>query len=792
MSLSISLWKRLITKKLMTILCVVFLLLSIVTLGYLSENSTPSVLQSHVAITNKARVDRLAGVPSRLKPVAEQSEKWIVITTLSAPTSDVKFLASLSGWKVVVVADVATPTDWNYPNCVFLDMEQQKKLNYFTTEFIPEKSYARKNIGYLYAIQHGAKIIYETDDDNRPLFGLKRFDYGSTFAGLEFAGRDLFNPYHHFGQSTLWPRGFPLSAIGQASDRLYRMYQNMKTPSIQQGVVNGDPDMDAIFRLTRKRVDRRLDVHFDSVAPAAALPAGTFSPFNSQNTLFHEDAFWALLIPTATTMRVCDIWRGYWAQRLLWEIGGTLAFYPPNAYQQRNNHSYLLDAMDELALYTETETLITFLRQWVCHPRLSFYGCVEALTFDMVSAKLWSARDLEVTQAWLIDLERVGYREPIRKPVAWSSPNKKIHDVITGKQSIKECEGRPNYPASFTVYNSSFVIFYPKEQILPPLQSKDFSPMPKVLQHLMMTDQICSDSHLPLNLNDLSLTGQGVDFFNDILVVVTFHYSDFYQNILYLEAAYRTIFPNLIYCGPNRVQFQAAMDSLSYKRRVSFIEADVSCGYLAYSCVLEAMRTGYNVTGYLHISDDVLINPWAFTGMNKSRVWATKSRHYTLDTFGFEKNWEWWRRPVGETAFRHAVQDIFTSDRPAEVRPWQKMLSSLEDAADRPGMIMRGLSDAYFIPRRLQEEVSWYFSKFQQNSVFLEIAVPVVLYGLEPASDIESISGLSIEGDQRSKMWSFYDPDSHYLHPIKLAEKKWIHHFCSTFLATMLKKLYSS
>ena len=31
----------------------------------------------------------------------------------------------------------------------------------------PENNYARKNIGYLYAIKNGAKLIFETDDDNK-------------------------------------------------------------------------------------------------------------------------------------------------------------------------------------------------------------------------------------------------------------------------------------------------------------------------------------------------------------------------------------------------------------------------------------------------------------------------------------------------------------------------------------------------------------------------------------------------------------------------------------------------
>ena len=42
-----------------------------------------------------------------------------------------------------------------------------------TMRYISEGIYGRKNAGYLLAVKLGAKVIYETDDDNRPLDKLK-------------------------------------------------------------------------------------------------------------------------------------------------------------------------------------------------------------------------------------------------------------------------------------------------------------------------------------------------------------------------------------------------------------------------------------------------------------------------------------------------------------------------------------------------------------------------------------------------------------------------------------------
>ena len=55
----------------------------------------------------------------------------------------------------------------SYPNCVYLSVADQKALGFRLTSKLPVRSYTRKNIGYLYAILHGATVIYDTVDDSR-------------------------------------------------------------------------------------------------------------------------------------------------------------------------------------------------------------------------------------------------------------------------------------------------------------------------------------------------------------------------------------------------------------------------------------------------------------------------------------------------------------------------------------------------------------------------------------------------------------------------------------------------
>jgi hypothetical protein len=139
-----------------------------------------------------------AGLPpsfkaSPISPISRDAvpahDKWIVITTINEPTDQVresplwplppaaclqrllfeqvkKLASTRSGWRVVVVGDLATPPDWSWANCVYLSPAAQHKLGYRIVARTPWNFYTRKNVGYLYAIQHGARTIYDTDDDN--------------------------------------------------------------------------------------------------------------------------------------------------------------------------------------------------------------------------------------------------------------------------------------------------------------------------------------------------------------------------------------------------------------------------------------------------------------------------------------------------------------------------------------------------------------------------------------------------------------------------------------------------
>jgi hypothetical protein len=92
----------------------------------------------------------------------------------------------------------------------------------------------RKNVGYLWAIAHGATVIYETDDDHVLLdphiMVLKAGVFPRYVAN---PSQRTVNVYQSFGQPHMWPRGLPLADVKVAAPTLFE--RHWANPLIQQG-----------------------------------------------------------------------------------------------------------------------------------------------------------------------------------------------------------------------------------------------------------------------------------------------------------------------------------------------------------------------------------------------------------------------------------------------------------------------------------------------------------------------------------------------------------------------------
>ena len=330
------------------------------------------------------------------------SNNWIVVTTIQYPTDQLLKLSQIEGWHLLVVGDKKTPCDWHLDNCTYLSPEKQLSLGYELTNLLPWNHYSRKNIGYLYAIENGAEVIYDTDDDNEPISELKpTFLSKSSYFLPKLQSNTLcVNVYGYFGQEHVWPRGYPLQEILADSEIIIGPATECNI-GIENSVVNGNPDVDAIFRLTKN------DFTFFTDKTSCFLPKNVFCPFNSQNTFFYKKAFFTLYLPCSVNMRATDIWRGYIAQRLLWETGQFLAFSKPSAYQVRNQHNLLKDFEDEIQVYLKSYTLVQKLFFWVNpypdNPLIS----MKTLYDFLIDENFFEKNEQSKVIAWKNDLNRI-------------------------------------------------------------------------------------------------------------------------------------------------------------------------------------------------------------------------------------------------------------------------------------------------------------------------------------------------------------------------------------------------
>jgi hypothetical protein len=325
-------------------------------------------------------------------------KKAIVITTINNPNKCIEKWATKTDYKLVIVGDKKTPQSYSVPGSYVLQIKDQNKKYNKLSKLLPLNHYTRKNIGYIHAINLlGAEVIFDTDDDNYPL------DNWSDGLGLEY--RELkskhqsawVNIYEFFTKEHIWPRGFPVRLNKIISGEVTsRTKYNI---AISQGLVQGDPDVDAVYRLYQ----HDKDFSFDNNAPLyLSTNRDTFSPTNSQNTTFKKESFPLLYLPSTVTFRYTDILRGYVILALShrWRIN--VGFRPADVYQERNEHDLLIDLHSELPMYSDSDTIVHNLKSEVeKRPKTSLKDDVIYVYEVLLKMKIVKQIELSILKEWL-------------------------------------------------------------------------------------------------------------------------------------------------------------------------------------------------------------------------------------------------------------------------------------------------------------------------------------------------------------------------------------------------------
>jgi hypothetical protein len=323
----------------------------------------------------------------------------IVITTIQAPTPSVVSLARMAseqGLRLIVIGDRKTPASAWPENANFLSLQAQLDMGYALSARLPENHYARKNLGYLLAMSQRSPLIFDTDDDNAPLQTWKARTLAAQARPCLQAG--WVNAYRWFTDTHVWPRGLPLHNSRHCAPPDLGVPTDVEAP-IQQGLANGSPDVDAVWRLLMDQ-----EITFRS-GDSVVLASGTWCPFNSQSTWWFPQAYPLLYLPSFVSFRMTDIWRSFIAQRCLWAMGQGLVFHGPEMFQDRNPHDLLRDFEQEVPGYLGNERFREVLEGLQLAPGKgevpgNLHRCYDAL----IGAALIPAREMDLVESWLEDL----------------------------------------------------------------------------------------------------------------------------------------------------------------------------------------------------------------------------------------------------------------------------------------------------------------------------------------------------------------------------------------------------
>lgn len=326
----------------------------------------------------------------------------LVVTSINEPNKVLQALgegAKINNWNFLIVGDQKSPANFSCPGATYYPLAAQLETELAYTRNCPVGHYARKNIGYLFAIQQGANIIVETDDDNIPRENF--WEQRQRFYSLPiYKEGNWINVYRYFSDALLWPRGLPLTEIHRQPTQYEDIPISLEDCPIQQGLADENPDVDAIYRLILP-----LPQNF-TIGKHLALGKGSWCPFNSQNTTWWKDAFPLLYLPAYCSFRMTDIWRSFVAQRIAWECGWAVRFHEATVRQERNEHNLMRDFADEIPGYLNNSKIVERLASLKLRPGKDALGENLLRCYEMLVSEQWvGEKEIPLLENWLSDLK---------------------------------------------------------------------------------------------------------------------------------------------------------------------------------------------------------------------------------------------------------------------------------------------------------------------------------------------------------------------------------------------------
>lgn len=304
------------------------------------------------------------------------------------------------------MGDSKSPDDFQLTGTEYFDIKAQSEMSFKLSKVLPTGTYSRKMIGYLIAARKSCETIFETDDDNYLLsgfFGMGNFEQ----VELQILSKGFINHHKLFTQKGIWPRGFPLELLPSTKPEVKKVgtQDGFGDKYLVQGLANGEPDVDAIYRLVR---DKNSEFTFDAGPPVILDPGPQDLvrqvPLNSQVTLWRRELLPLMYLPVTCSFRMTDIWRGYIAQRLLAHLGGIVLLQGPLAYQDRNEHNLLKDFEDEIEGYLGYSKFVQALNE-IELSGMELFDSLRHIYKHLIIKGYFKEDEMKYVEAWVEDLQ---------------------------------------------------------------------------------------------------------------------------------------------------------------------------------------------------------------------------------------------------------------------------------------------------------------------------------------------------------------------------------------------------
>ncbi|EGT58634.1 hypothetical protein CAEBREN_24535 [Caenorhabditis brenneri] len=501
-----------------------------------------------------------------------------------------------------------------------------------------------------------------------------------------------------------------------------------------------------------------LDIKFNKFAPPITLSVGTYSPWNSQNTLFHKSAFHTLFLPTTVSFRTTDIWRSFISQKILHLSGLTVSFVPTNAVQFRNAHDYLKDFKDEKQVYEDSGRMIEFLHGWKCQKKIE--DCMVLLAKDLVTEELWSEEDSELLEMFITDLKLMGFEFPELVTENYQDPyspstNESSRDVNCRRMNL---EFELVDPREYDEQNL-------KKAVQKLNYFGDLVDWCNETGHSNLSQSFPSPEQLK-NEHDNSVVLQ--KYSNSVLILVNNYPWQYGMGLL--QRLYQPYFATVIFCGswyPENIidqdNYTSTLHPINY---IHLNPEENHRGYFSYHCLTLVKEMGLsNVEGYFFVADDTVFNIWQqidysrvahFTGLPAARNIATEIKNTT----GVEVQNAWVQFEEGLR--KHGY---INGSQTAEDELLARRGKSISDF------------DYYATLMRV----------FYNNQFFLELAVNTILKSVDHQVSFSGLNSSLWKAD-RSKWDTKYSKDLLGLHPVKTSQFKYPgenrRRYCASILQT--------